>query len=177
MNVKRLALFTAAALACLHTQAQPAHERNWRDNFTPFADPLNAQPRQLQQPLQLRIPAELMTPSPAARPAVPASSPADSASQQTATENTTNAQAPNAAPAHAGNSDEVATAPAATTVLASLSCATAEQAANLSSPQQALALLQNNQPASATGAAEQETHSADEPLLLTLTCSPRIVRN
>ncbi len=167
MNVKRLALFTAAALACLQTQAQPAYELNWRDAFTPFADPLNTQPAQLHQPLRLQIPAELTEPSPAAKPTVPAASAADHnhANDKAAVDNTSSATAPDVLPANANNGRETTTAP--TTVPASLSCATAEQAANLASPQQALVLLRNSQPASAKNKLEL-TDSADEALLLTL---------
>lgn len=72
---------------------------------------------------------------------------------------------PNAPSVDTGSSDEAATA--STTVLATLSCAMAEQAASLASPQQALTLLKNNQPTS-TEQTPRQPGGPDKPLLLTL---------
>lgn len=166
MNVKRLAILTLAALTSLHTHAQPAYTRNWRDGFTPWTDPLRAQPKQLQQPLQLQIPVELHAPSPALQRPQPA--PAQRTAPSDAIPGTamsSESSSPNAPSVDTGNSDEAAAA--ASTVLATLSCATAEQAASLASPQRALALLKNNQPTS-TEQTLRQPGDPDKPLLLTL---------
>lgn len=165
MNVKRLAILTLAALTSLHTHAQPAYTRNWRDGFTPWTDPLRAQPKQLQQPLQLQIPVELHAPSPALQRPQPEpaqkTAPSDAIPRAAMS---SKSSSPNATSVNTSNSDEAA---AASTVLATLSCATAEQAASLASPQQALALLKNNQPTS-TEQTPRQPSDLDKPLLLTL---------
>ena len=124
-----------------------AYQRNWRDAFTPLADPLSAMPGQLKRPLQLRLPPELLP------------TPADSSTASTKAAEVIGATTQTAL--------EASSPP--TALLASIACATPDQANSLNSPQQALALLQSSQPAAKSQTASNTKNKANAPATLLLT--------
>ena len=142
--------------------APAAYQRNWRDAFTPFVDPLNVMPGQLKRPLQLRLPPELLP--------TPADSSAANDTGFPANHSTASTKAAEAMGAKTMDT----TAPAASTssptaLLDSIACATPEQANSLNSPQQALALLQSSQPAAKSQTASNTKNKANAPATLLLT--------